>query len=161
MLYVNFSGKSIGDSKVTALIEATLVKAGIDPTCLVFELTETAAIANLEEAKSFTQRLRARGCRFALDDFGAGFASFFYLKALPFDYLKIDGEFIRGVVANPMDRLVVEAIVGIAQGTGKKTIAEFVGDDDTLRLLQKSGVDYAQGYQVGRPRPLAEVLTPA
>ena len=161
VLYVNFSGKSIGDPKVTALTEATLVKAGIDPTCLVFELTETAAIANLEEAKSFTQRLRARGCRFALDDFGAGFASFFYLKALPFDYLKIDGEFIRGVVANPMDRLVVEAIVGIAQGTGKKTIAEFVGDDDTLRLLQKSGVDYAQGYQVGRPRPLAEVLTPA
>jgi diguanylate cyclase (GGDEF)-like protein len=161
VLHVNLSGKSIGDPKVAALIEATLAEAGIDPSCLVFELTETAAIANIEEAKAFTQRLRARGCRFALDDFGAGFGSFFYLKALPFDYLKIDGEFIRGIVTNSMDRLVVEALVGIAQGTNKKTIAEFVGDDDTARLLEKSGVDYAQGYHVGRPRPLAEVLTPA
>jgi len=93
-----------------------------------------------------------------LDDFGVGFGSFFYLKAISFDYLKIDGEFIRGIVANPMDRLVVEATVGIAQGTGKKTIAEFVADDDTVRLLEESGVDYAQGYHVGRPRPLAEVL---
>ncbi len=161
VLHVNLSGKSIGDPKVTALTEATLAEAGIDPTRLVFELTETAAIANIAEAKAFTQRLRARGCRFALDDFGAGFGSFFYLKSLPFDYLKIDGEFIRGVVSNAMDRLVVEAIVGIAQGMGMKTIAEFVGDDDTLRLLEKSGVGYAQGYHVGRPRPCAEVLSPA
>jgi EAL domain-containing protein (putative c-di-GMP-specific phosphodiesterase class I) len=161
VLHVNLSGKSIGDPKVAALTEAALVEAEIDPTRLVFELTETAAIANIEEAKAFTRRLRARGCRFALDDFGAGFGSFFYLKALPFDYLKIDGEFIRGITANAMDRLVVEAIVGIAQGMGKKTIAEFVGDDDTARLLEKSGVDYAQGYHVGRPRPLAEILTPA
>jgi len=172
VLHVNLSGKSIGDPKVTALTESALAEAGIDPTRLVFELTETAAIANIEEAKTFTQRLRALGCRFALDDFGAGVGSFFYLKALPFDYLKIDGEFVRGIAANPFpwieggqsrttDRLVVEAIVGIAQGMGKKTIAEFVADDDTARLLEKSGVDYAQGYHVGRPRPLAEVLTPA
>jgi EAL domain-containing protein (putative c-di-GMP-specific phosphodiesterase class I) len=159
VLHVNLSGKSIGDPKVTAIIETALAEAGIDPTLLVFELTETAAISNIEEAKAFTDRLRARGCRFALDDFGAGFGSFFYLKALPFDYLKIDGEFIRRVVTNPMDRLVVEAIVGIARGTGKKTIAEFVGDEDTARLLKRSGVDYAQGYHVGRPRPLADVLT--
>jgi diguanylate cyclase (GGDEF)-like protein/PAS domain S-box-containing protein len=161
VLHVNLSGKSIGDPKVAALIETTLDEADIDPTCLVFELTETAAVANIEEAKAFTHRLRARGCRFALDDFGAGFGSFFYLKAIPFDYLKIDGEFIRGITTNSMDRLVVEAIVGIAKGTGKKTIAEFVGDEDTARLLAESGVDYAQGYHVGRPRPLAEVLTPA
>lgn len=158
VLHVNLSGKTIGDPQVTALMEEKLAKTSIDPAQLIFELTETAAIANLEEAKSFTQRLRARGCRFALDDFGAGFGSFFYLKALPFDYLKIDGEFIRGLSTNPMDRLVVEAIVGIAKGTGKKTIAEFVGDEDTTRLLESSGVDYAQGYHVGRPRPLAEVL---
>jgi diguanylate cyclase (GGDEF)-like protein/PAS domain S-box-containing protein len=161
VLHVNLSGKSIGDLKVTALIEATLAEEGIDPTCLVFELTETAAIANIEEAKNFTQRLRTRGCRFALDDFGAGFGSFFYLKALPFDYLKIDGEFIRGIAASSMDRLVVEAIVGIARGTGKKTIAEFVGDEDTARLLERSGVDYAQGYHIGKPRPLEQLLTRA
>jgi len=159
VLHVNLSGKSIGDLKVTALIESALAEEGIDPTCLVFELTETAAIANIDEAKNFTQRLRARGCRFALDDFGAGFGSFFYLKALPFDYLKIDGEFIRGIAASAMDRLVVEAIVGIARGTGKKTIAEFVGDEDTARLLEKSGVDYAQGYHIGKPRPLEQLLT--
>jgi diguanylate cyclase (GGDEF)-like protein len=159
VLHVNLSGKSIGDPKVTAIIEAAMAETGIDPACLVFELTETAAISNIEEAKAFTQRLRARGCRFALDDFGAGFGSFFYLKALPFDYLKIDGEFIRGVLSGPMDRLVVEAIVGIAKGTGKRTVAEFVGDEDTARLLEKCGVDYAQGYHVGRPRPLAEILT--
>ncbi len=160
VLHVNLSGKSIGDSKVAAFTESALADAGIDPTSLVYELTETAAIANIEKAKAFTQRLRARGCRFALDDFGAGFGSFFYLKALPFDYLKIDGEFIRGITANSMDRLVVDAIVGIAHGMGMKTIAEFVPDGDTARLLKKRGVDYAQGYHIGRPRPLDEVLTP-
>jgi diguanylate cyclase (GGDEF)-like protein/PAS domain S-box-containing protein len=159
VLHVNLSGKSIGDPKVTASIEAALAETVIDPACLVFELTETAAISNIEEAKAFTHRLRARGCRFALDDFGAGFGSFFYLKALPFDFLKIDGEFIRGVLASPMDRVVVEAIVSIAKGTGKKTIAEFVGDEDTSRLLEECGVDYAQGYHVSRPKPLAEILT--
>jgi diguanylate cyclase (GGDEF)-like protein/PAS domain S-box-containing protein len=158
VLHVNLSGKSIGDPMVASLIEEAINDANIDPACLVFELTETAAIANIEEAKAFAHRLRARGCRLALDDFGAGFGSFYYLKTLPFDYFKIDGDFIRGVVASPMDQLVVGAIVGIAQGMGKKTIAEFVTDDETAHLLQKSGVDYAQGYHVGRPRPVRDVL---
>ena len=131
VLHVNLSGKSIGDSKVMALTEDALARTGIDPACLIFEVTETAAIANIEEAKAFAQRLRARGCQFALDDFGSGFGSFYYLKTLPFDYLKIDGDFIRGIVASPMDQLVVKAIVGIARGLGKKTIAEFVADEDT------------------------------
>ncbi len=158
VLHVNLSGKSIGDSKVIALTEDALARAAIDPACLVFEVTETAAIANIEEAKAFAQRLRVRGCQFALDDFGSGFGSFYYLKALPFDYLKIDGDFIRGIVASPMDQLVVKAIVGIARGLDKKTIAEFVADEDTARLLRQSGVDYAQGYHVGQPRPLLDVL---
>ena len=135
------------------------ISCGIDPACLIFELTETAAIANIEEAKAFAQRLRARGCKLALDDFGTGFGSFYYLKALPFDYFKIDGDFIRDVVASPMDQLVVRAIVGIAQGMGKRTIAEFVTDDDTAQLLEKSGVDFAQGYHIGRPRLASEVLS--
>jgi EAL domain-containing protein (putative c-di-GMP-specific phosphodiesterase class I) len=160
VLHVNLSGKSIGDPKVAALTESALAEAGIDPSRLVFELTETAAIANIEEAKAFAHRLRARGCRLALDDFGAGFGSFYYLKTLPFDYFKIDGDFIRGVAASPMDQLVVGAIVGIARGMGKQTIAEFVTDDEALRLLEKAGVDYAQGYHVGRPRPLRDLLPP-
>ena len=94
----------------------------------------------------------------ALDDFGAGFASFYYLKHLRFDYLKIDGEFIRNLGATPTDQLVVKAIVTIAQGLGTRTVAEFVGDDDTVELLRAFGIDYGQGYHLGRPRPLEETL---
>ena len=159
VLHLNLSGKSIGDPRVAALTEKAIADAGIDPASLIFELTETTAIGNIEVAKAFAHRLRARGCQLALDDFGAGFGSFYYLKALPFSYFKIDGDFIRGVAASPMDQLVVEAIVGIARGMGKKTIAEFVADGETVRLLEKCGVDYAQGYHVGRPRPVREVLT--
>ena len=161
VLHVNLSGKSIGDPRVAALVEKALTEAGIDPSRLVFELTETVVIANIEKAKAFAQRLRARGCQLALDDFGAGFGSFYYLKNLPFDYFKIDGDFIRGVATSSMDQLVVAAIVGIARGMGKKTIAEFVTDDETVQLLEKAGVDYAQGYHVGKPRPLREVLASA
>ena len=160
VLHVNLSGKSIADPSVAALIEKAIADAGIDPACLVFELSETTAIANIEEAKAFAHRLRTRGCRFALDDFGVGFGSFHHLKSLPFDYFKIDGDFIRGIVASPMDQLVVGAIVGIARGMGKKTIAEFVADAETALLLAKSGVDYAQGYHVGRPGPARDVLPP-
>jgi EAL domain-containing protein (putative c-di-GMP-specific phosphodiesterase class I) len=101
------------------------------------------------------------GCRLALDNFGAGLASFYYLKNFPFDYLKIDGEFIRRFSVNPIDQLVVKAIVSIAQGMGKKTIAEFVADENAVRLLRDSGVDYAQGYQIGLPQPVADSRAPA
>jgi len=158
VLNVNLSGKSIGDRKLAALIEETLAEAGIDPSRLNFELTETAAIANLEEAKAFASRMRGRGCQFALDDFGAGFGSFYYLKNFPFDYLKIDGDFIRGLARSPIDQLVVEAIVSIARGMGKRTVAEFVADEETVQLLRKIGVDCAQGYYIGVPRPVSEVL---
>jgi diguanylate cyclase (GGDEF)-like protein/PAS domain S-box-containing protein len=158
VLNVNLSGKSIGDLKLAALIEEALTETGIDPARLTFELTETAAIANVEDAKAFAGRLRARGCQFALDDFGAGFGSFYYLKNFPFDWLKIDGDFIRSLATSPMDQLVVEAIVSIARGMGKKTVAEFVGDESTVDLLRKIGVDCAQGYHIGVPRPLSEVL---
>lgn len=135
-----------------------MAESEIDPAHLVFELTETAAIANIEEARAFAHRLRARGCQLALDDFGTGFGSFYYLKSLPFDYFKIDGDFIRGLAANPIDKLVVRAIVDIARGMSKKTIAEFVTDDETARLLEETGVDYLQGFHFGRPRLLTELL---
>ena len=158
VLHVNLSGKSIGDARVAACIEEAISRAGIDPACLVVELTETTAITNIEDAKTFAHRLHARGCGLALDDFGAGFGSFSYLKSLPFDYVKIDGDFIHGLATSPMDQLVVQAIVGIARGLGKKTIAEFVPDEVTGRLLEKSGVDFAQGYHVGPARPVREIL---
>jgi diguanylate cyclase (GGDEF)-like protein/PAS domain S-box-containing protein len=158
VLNVNLSGKSIGDRKLAALIEEALAETGIDPARLNFELTETAAIANVEEAKAFATRLRGQGCQFSLDDFGAGFASFSYLKTFPFDYLKIDGDFIRGLATSPVDQLVVEAIVNVARGMGKKTVAEFVADEESAGLLREIGVDCAQGYHIGMPRPVSEVL---
>jgi EAL domain-containing protein (putative c-di-GMP-specific phosphodiesterase class I) len=102
--------------------------------------------------------LRSRGCRFALDDFGSGFGSFFYLKHLPFDYFKIDGDFIRGFGANTIDQLVVEAIVGIAGGMGKKTVAEFVTDQHMTDRLRRSGIDYAQGFHIGVPRSIVDTF---
>ena len=158
VLSVNLSGKSICDPKLAVSIEEALDEAAIDPRRLIFELTETAAIGHIEQARTFATRLHRRGCQFALDDFGAGFGSFYYLKNFPFDYIKIDGGFIRELTSNPMDQLVVQAIVSIAQGLAKKTVAEFVGDQETSSHLRKLGVDCAQGYYNGEPRPIAEVL---
>jgi diguanylate cyclase (GGDEF)-like protein/PAS domain S-box-containing protein len=157
VLHVNLSAKSICAPAFIGIVEQALEEGQVDPACLVFEITEIAAIANLEQARVFAERLRSRGCQLALDDFGAGFASFYYLKNFPFDFIKIDGEFIRGLSANPVDQLVVQAIVDIARGMGKKTVAEFVGDEATAQLLRKSGVGYAQGYHMGQPREVTEV----
>jgi diguanylate cyclase (GGDEF)-like protein/PAS domain S-box-containing protein len=157
-LNLNISAKSIGNPQLTEVIDRAIADTRIDPARLVFELTETAAIGNIEHAKTFTTELKSRGCRFALDDFGSGFGSFYYLKHLPFDYFKIDGDFIRGFGANTTDQLVVEAIVGIAKGMGKKTVAEFVTDQEMVDRLRRSGVDYAQGFFIGVPQPIAEVF---
>jgi diguanylate cyclase (GGDEF)-like protein/PAS domain S-box-containing protein len=159
VLNVNISGKSLGDPRLSEVIEGALVETGINPACLILELTETAAIANLEQARAFADRLHGCGCQIALDDFGAGFASFYYLKNFPFDYLKIDGEFIRDLTANPVSQLIVNTVVGIARGMSKKTVAEFVGDANTAQMLCDSGVDYAQGYLIGLPRPVTEALS--
>lgn len=155
---MNISAKSIGDPQFVPVIDRALADARVDPACLVFELTETAAIGNIENAKTFTTELRSRGCRFALDDFGSGFGSFYYLKHLPFDYFKIDGDFIRGFGANTTDQLVVEAIVGLAKGMGKKTVAEFVTDQEMTERLRRSGIDYVQGFHIGVPRPIVEIF---
>ena len=160
VLTVNLSGRSIGDPKLVGLVEDTVAEARIDPAHLIFELKEAAAISNLEVARAFSNRVHLSGCQLALDDFGSAFGSFHYLKNFPFDYLKIDGEFIRGLGTSPVDQLIVQAIVGIARGMGKKTVAEFVGSAEEVRLIRMSGVDYAQGYHIGRPRPLEEGLPP-
>jgi EAL domain-containing protein (putative c-di-GMP-specific phosphodiesterase class I) len=154
LLEVNLSGKSIGDPSLPELIEREIALTGVDPSRLVFEITETAAIANMEHARVFAERLTRLGCRFALDDFGAGFSSFYYLKRLPLDYLKIDGDFIRSLTSSATDQLMVKSIVDIARGMGKQTIAEFVEDEATADLLRDMGVDYSQGYFHGRPHPV-------
>jgi diguanylate cyclase (GGDEF)-like protein/PAS domain S-box-containing protein len=152
-LEVNLSGASITDEEVIDFIAQEVASAPIDPSRLVFEVTETAAIVNVERARRFAGRLADLGCGFALDDFGAGFGSFYYLKHLPFDAVKIDGDFIQNLAANVPDQLTVKAIVQIARGLGKETIAEFVGDERTVHLLREYGVDHVQGYHVGRPVP--------
>jgi diguanylate cyclase (GGDEF)-like protein/PAS domain S-box-containing protein len=157
-LAVNVSGLSAGEPELLALIEHEIAAAGVDPADLVVELTETAAVADIPRARRFAEALRALGCRFALDDFGAGFGSFYYLKHLPFDVLKIDGEFVKHAAQNPTDRLVISAVTEIARGLGKRTVAEFVPDDPTIALLLRHGVDFGQGYHLGRPRPLCELL---
>jgi EAL domain-containing protein (putative c-di-GMP-specific phosphodiesterase class I) len=151
---INLSAKSICDPSFPALIEAELLRTGADPSSLVFEVTETAAIVNVEQAKVFAERLAQLGCEFALDDFGSGFASFYYLKHVAFDYVKIDGEFIRDLPGSETSQLVVKSVVDLVRSLGKKTIAEFVQDEDTLSLLRDYGIDYAQGFHIGKPGPL-------
>jgi diguanylate cyclase (GGDEF)-like protein len=160
-LSVNLSGASITDASLLEVVEQRIRETGVDPHSLIFEVTETAAIVNIDKARRFAERLAELGCAFALDDFGAGFGSFYYLKHLPFDYLKIDGDFIRQLPASKADQLTVKAIVQIAHGLGKRTVAEFVGDDATLTLLGRFGVDYAQGYHTGKPVPVEDTWPPA
>ena len=150
---VNLSGPSMGDPVILQVIERGLAQLPV-PSGLVIEVTETAAITDISRARAFAEHLESLGCEFALDDFGAGYGSFFYLKHLPFDYLKIDGEFVRGVATNRADQILVKSLVQIARELGKRTIAEFVEDQATLDMLHELGVDYAQGYHIGKPAAL-------
>lgn len=158
VLSVNLSGRTMGDAAFGGWLEELLTRTPVPDGSLIVEITETAAIVNLDRARALADTLRRLGCRLALDDFGAGFASFSYLKHLRFDVLKIDGEFVRGLRDNPTDRLVVEAVVAIARGLGTPSLAEFVTDDDTLAAVRALGVDYAQGFHLGRPVPVADAL---
>jgi diguanylate cyclase (GGDEF)-like protein len=157
-LEINVSGVSVSDPEFSQLIEPHLTALGPLAKYLVVELTETAAVGNLANAIEFANGLARHGCQFALDDFGAGFGGFYYLKYLPCQYLKIDGEFIRTLPSSPIDQVFVRAMVELAHGLGKLTIAEFVEDEETLQLLGVLGVDYAQGYHIGRPAPLQPQL---
>ncbi len=156
LLELNLSARSLADLELPVYIEQELERAGADPSSLIFEITETAAIANLASAASLAERLTSLGCRFALDDFGVGFGSFYYLKRLPLHYIKIDGDFIQSLTRSQTDQHVTKAIVDVAQGMGLKTIAEFVEDAETLDLLRTYGVDYAQGFHIGRPAQIEE-----
>ena len=150
---MNLSALSVTDPAMLVHLERRLTHHGVDPSRLVIEVTETAAISDMGAARDFCAGVLALGCAVALDDFGAGFGSFQYLKHLPFSYLKIDGDFIRLLPVSRTDQLVVRALAGVVRGMGRRTIAEFVGDEMTMSMLRSYGVDYAQGFEVGRPSP--------
>lgn len=150
---MNLSGKHLGDEEMLEYIKTSLRETGADPECIVFELTETAAIRDLSSAVAFVKELKDTGCKFSLDDFGVGFTSFVHLIDMSVDFIKIDGSFIRHLPERQRDRILVATIAEMAKGLGIKTIAEYVDKEETLKILKDLGVDYAQGYYIGRPSP--------
>ncbi len=155
---INLSGQSLTNPGFERFLIDAVQKAGPLKKRLCFEVTETAAIANLDEAVQLIQSVKRLGCRFALDDFGAGLSSFGYLKVLPLDYLKIDGSFVKDVVTDRVSRSMVEAITGVGHAMGLSVIGEFVENDDVMQIIRDLGVDYGQGYGIGKPEPLADAL---
>jgi EAL domain-containing protein (putative c-di-GMP-specific phosphodiesterase class I) len=154
---VNLSGQNLGDKLLLDFIFNEFLTTGISFNNICFEITETAAILNLSAAFDFIISLKNSGCKFSIDDFGSGLSSFDYLKKLPVDYLKIDGNFVKDITEDPVDLALVKSINEIGHVMGKQTIAEFVENQEILDELNKIGVDYAQGYHLGRPEPLSEL----
>ena len=150
---INLSGGSIGDESFQSFVREQLAEHRIPANVICFEITETVAITDLSAATGFITELRALGCRFALDDFGSGLSSFAYLKRLPVDFVKIDGNFVRDITIDAVDRAMVESVNRIAHEMGLRTVAEFVETDAIMQSLCALGVDYVQGYGVAMPEP--------
>jgi diguanylate cyclase (GGDEF)-like protein len=157
-LQVNMSTRSLEDPGFGDFVVATLRNGDVEPARLGLEITETAAITNLAAARRLAIRLTHAGCRFALDDFGAGFGSFTYLKHLPFTSVKIDGEFVRQADRAPGEAVFVQAVVTVARGLNMLTIAEYVDREQLVETLTRLGVDRAQGFHLGKPKPLSDLL---
>ena len=155
---INLSGSSIADEDFIAFLEDAVDKSGVPASLLCFEVTETAAVSNIARADRLMQRLRSRGCTFALDDFGTGLSSLAYLKALPVDVLKIDGSFVRDAAHNSRSESMIRAIAQLATTMGMETVAEYVETDDLRTRMASLGVDFGQGFAIGRPVPLEEIL---
>jgi EAL domain-containing protein (putative c-di-GMP-specific phosphodiesterase class I) len=155
---INLSGQSLGDEQLLEYLQKRLRNTTIPAGMICFEITETAAIANLTIAREFIAALGEFNCRFSLDDFGSGLSSFAYLKNLPVDYLKIDGMFVRDIVEDSMDEAMVKSINEIGHVMQLKTIAEFVENEEIRQRLKTIGVDFVQGYGVGMPAPLADII---
>lgn len=156
--WVNLSGASVGDSNISHALVDIVKSANLPAGCLNFEITETAVIRKIDDAAELIESLQAIGCRFALDDFGSGLSSFGYLKRLNVDCLKIDGQFVRDIVTDPTDRIFVKSIIDIAHTLGMRVVAEFVEDQDILNMVAELGSDYAQGFGIHRPAPLAQLV---
>ncbi|MEE8539004.1 MAG: EAL domain-containing protein, partial [Woeseiaceae bacterium] len=155
---INLSGQSLGDDEILNFIEEEIESSGVPAASLCFEVTESAAVSNLEKAQAFIDALRKRGCSFSLDDFGAGLSSFAYLKNFQVDTLKIDGSFIRDITDNRISESMVAAITQVAKVMKLKTVAEYVENQKTMSLIKKIGVDFAQGYAIGKPMAVDDVL---
>jgi diguanylate cyclase (GGDEF)-like protein/PAS domain S-box-containing protein len=155
---INLSGQSLTSSEIQTLVTSLLQKPDFAADKICFEITETAAISNLNQAMKFITTLRGLGCRFALDDFGSGLSSFAYLKNLPVDYLKIDGMFVKDIADDRIDHAMVKSINEIGHVMGMKTIAEFVENDLIRGMLKEIGVDYGQGYGIAKPEPIENLL---
>lgn len=149
---INLSANIFLDHHLYPLVERKLAETGICPKRIVFEITETSAVSNFEQTKAMVNRLRSLGCSFALDDFGAGFNSYSYLKHFPVEMLKIDGAFITDLEHDEVDQVLVKSMIDVAHQLGKKTVAEYVERQSTMDLLKKLGIDYIQGYIVGKPQ---------
>src|SRR3954453_8753727 len=157
-LEVNLAGQSLADPELTSLIEQQIAVTDLDPARLILEVSENVVAANLDAAQRLAKRLRGLGWGFPLDDLGSTFASFRHLRDLPINYLKIDGDLVVTVTESRTGQLTIKSLVELAKGLGAETIAEYVSDDQTLEFLREQGVGYAQGYRIGRPRPIEEVL---
>ncbi len=153
-LSINLSANSLMDETLLGDIQSWLMDPEIPAQKICFEITETAAIGNLSIATNFIHSLKKKGCQFALDDFGSGVSSFAYLKTLPVDILKIDGQFVRDMLDDPIDLAMVKSINDIAHVMGKKTIAEYVENDAIMQQLEEIGIDYGQGFGIGHPMQL-------
>lgn len=158
---INLSGSSLSDHEFMSKLQNLLDTCRIPLDKLCFEITETSAVTKLGVATTLINSLRDQGCKFSLDDFGAGMSSFSYLKNLPVDFLKIDGCFVRDMMSDPIDKAMVKSIKDIGHTMGKKTIAEFVGDQATCDELRAMGIDYAQGFAMGKPTLLTEFIQPS
>jgi diguanylate cyclase (GGDEF)-like protein len=150
-LSVNLSGYQFNHLAIADAIQAIIRETGADPTHLTFEITETSALENIGLADKFIRRLKTLGCRFALDDFGAGFTSLSHLRSVPLDAIKIDGSFVQRLDQSPRDQALVAAVTDMGHALGLEVTAEFVENAETLELLRRMGVDHAQGYHIGRP----------
>jgi EAL domain-containing protein (putative c-di-GMP-specific phosphodiesterase class I) len=148
---INLSGQTLSNSDILDFIQSEIKKSSITPGNICFEITETAVIANLAHAIEFITAMKKTGCQFALDDFGSGLSSFNYLKKLPVDYLKIDGEFIKDILTDPIDRAIVSSINSIGHEMGLQTVAEYAENHAIIEVLREIGVDHVQGYGIDKP----------
>lgn len=151
---INLSAQAFKDESLVPVIIENLTQSGVDAKRITFELTESASLFNLQITKDVIQELHQLGCSFSVDDFGSGFSSFAYLKELPADYIKLDGSFIRNMEHDPIDQALVKSMIEVIQAIGKKAIAEYVENEALLKILINMGIDYAQGYHIGRPQPV-------